>query len=273
MAYRQASWILMLGLLVVSCRAQAQTVEIYLDMSSCSGFLGKLTNNSNVAYVFAAGHCIPEIYDSEKPSKVLLNSKFEKPKKVIVRPIGQDASDAKTVSTTGVLFASLQGIDLAILPIKESVADLNRMNLSPLSVQLAIAALQTPVFIVNAITGEKAECSIENKPFSVSYKAWTSKWAYGLSPECKLGPGWSGAPIINQTNGSVVGVVSGGNDSGTCDDYCESDQSGQQTAIKNRAYFSVLSSLKACTAEDGTIHPENCLSLWRPEKNPPQDHL
>jgi len=219
--------------------------------------------SSRVAYVITAGHCVPGIIDVNQ-------NQLPNYKKMIIRKIDANYSKPVFIQITGVLFASFQNVDLSVITIKESTDDLIKLGITPLEVQLAEPQVQNSVVIYNSLTGEQSECIIEKHVDYLDYKTWTSRWSTRLSSECKLAPGWSGAPVIDEKTKAVVGIVSGGNDSGTCDDYCERTQMGERLALKNRSYISNLSFLKSCVLENGTLDLK-CLTIMTERSSSPRE--
>ncbi len=239
--------------------AFSQTAEIYLDTNSCSGSVVKMNKESRIVYLITAGHCIPGIMNESK-NQMQLNTHFKNPKKIIVRTTSPNESKTVFIHATGVLFATFHHVDLAIIKIEESVAELIKLGIVPLEAELEEPKEQQSLVLLNSLTGEQSKCQIEKRVDYLDYKKSTSNWSSRLSAECKLAPGWSGAPVIYENSGKIIGIVTGGNDSGSCDDYCERTQFGEPLALKNRSYISNLSFLRSCVLGNGELSLK-CLLL------------
>jgi hypothetical protein len=110
---------------------------------------------------------------------------------------------------------------------------------------------------------DKTSCSVEGGPIDLRYKVWSWPNAFRLSPECRLREGWSGSGIVSNS-ASAIGILSGGNEAGSClDDYCESRSDGDLIAMKDSAYFMPISFLKNCTDSTGRIHPKLCFPILK----------
>lgn len=231
--------------------ANAQLVELSFDKGSCSGFIGKFTKNSQHAYLFTAGHCVPGLTDRANPNQILSHLKIEKPQKFIAR--SANSGKIGFVNATGLILATFQRIDLAIYSLKESAIELELAGLEPFIIQTSPVGEGNPVRVFNPLIGEEASCFVDAHPFTLSFQNWQWSATARLSSQCKLGPGWSGAPVVDVQSGMVLGILSGGNDSGDCFDYCEIDKDGNRAAFKNRSYFSALSFLNRCLNWNGQV--------------------
>jgi len=236
----------------------AQLVELSFDNGFCSGFIAKLTNKSQKAYLFTAGHCIPGLGDKTNSNKIITNIKMEKLQKFIARAVSSGKHGF--VNATELVLATFQRVDLAIYSLKESVTELENAGLPPFLIHTGEAHIGTPIKVFNPLIGEDASCFIDAHPFRLAFQEWLWFATVRLSSQCKLGPGWSGAPVVDVSSGMILGILSGGNDSGDCADYCEIDKAGDRIAFKNRSYYSTLSFLNRCLNQNGQIAVEpTCL--------------
>lgn len=235
-----------------------QTVEFAVNDIKCSGFIARLSSNSQTAYLVTAGHCLPGLMDEHEPDRKLQNIPFPQTGfsvHILDRP--KDANPA-IVKSQRIVLASIQNVDVAILKLDESVSQLDRQGIRPLLIGVSVSREQGSVSIQNAITDEHVDCEIENSSAKPMIRKWRLTAAARLGKACRLGPGWSGAPVLG-ADGDVIGIISGGNDTGTSDDFHEFDDEGKNLIFKNQGYFSYLSFLSKCTDNQGTIHPEKCI--------------
>lgn len=231
--------------------ANAQVVELFFERGSCSGFVGKFAKDSQKAYLFTAGHCVPGLGDRAESDKIISRLNFEKPQKFIVRSAA--TGKAGFITSQDIIFATFQRIDIGIYSLKESVVELEQSGFPPFLIQTADVSVGAQVRVINPLIGEVASCLVESRPFMLSFQDWHWPAAARLSSQCRLGPGWSGAPVLDTSSGVILGILSGGNDSGNCSDYCEVDEDKNRFAFKNRSYFSVFSFIKPCLGQNGHI--------------------
>lgn len=251
---------LILTALSFSRALHAQTVEVMIDGEACSGFIGKLSMRSQKAYVFTAGHCLPGILDAHFPKKIVVQTPIVPTKKFLVRNL-KEASQISSVEVSQIVFASFDKYDVAVLDVVESVRELEARGVSPILIEVGLVHLNTKIEIVNPLRLETKSCSVENHVPKLTYQFWSWLQVSRLSKECELTHGWSGAVVFNRQTGSAVGIVSGGNESGSCDDYCEVGTNDEKLAIKDRSYFNRLTFLAPCTDRNGIFNPMSCTTL------------
>ncbi len=250
-------FVLILVALGLNEQLSAQTVEFMVDGEACSGFVGKLSANSQKAYVFTAGHCLPGLLDTHFPAKNIIQTPIVPAKNFLVRHL-KDLSQTSWVKVSNIVFASFGKFDVAVLDSVESVQNLEARGVVPILVDFDQIDIGTPVQILNPLKQEKRICLIESHVPKLHYQFWSWQYTSRLSKECKLTHGWSGAVVLNQITGTATGVVSGGNETGNCDDYCEFEMNGASRAFKNQSYVTRLTFLKPCTAQSGVFDPSSC---------------
>lgn len=238
--------------------AFAQAVEINISGEGCSGFVAQLTKQSPKAYIFTAGHCIPGLVDTHEIAKVYIKTPISTSNSFFVYKLAEPNS-ILPIRVTKILFATFQKLDVAVLEISEDVVSLKSKGIIPLLIDRNKPAYPISVFLINSLKKEVANCSAEEQIFSLTYQFWNWSSMSRLSEECLLERGWSGAPVIEKTSGKVIGILSGGNETGTCDDYCEINNRGDKQSLKNRSYFTRMDFLSSCVNAVGEIDINDCL--------------
>jgi hypothetical protein len=57
---------------------------VVLDEKICDSSIGVMTENSEKAYLFTAGHCISGLFVKTDPNRITMNLVFESPKKFVM---------------------------------------------------------------------------------------------------------------------------------------------------------------------------------------------
>ena len=231
--------------------AQAQQVRFVYSIGTCQGFLARMNPQAATVYLFSAGHCVSGVKSFDDPDRIVIRKDIGKTKEFQIYGAGKVQSDQ-------VLFASYQSVDFAILKIKQSVSDLQKMGITPYVLSAAQSPLSTQVTVHNLDVSETTSCTIEHYPYQMTYREAVWLWSGRLAQECQITHGWSGAAVLNALTNEVIGLVAGGNETGDCTDYCEVEKSGTQSAFKDQTYFSRLDFLHSCADALGEIVPELC---------------
>lgn len=231
--------------------AKAQQVKVMNALSVCQGFLARMNPTSETVYLFSAGHCVPGIKSFDDPHHIVIKKDLPKPKEFSVYGFGK-------IITDQIIYGAYQPLDFAILRIHETASDLIKKGITPYVVTSARYPAPTLVTVYNLHVGESTSCNVEGYPYLLTYQEYTWTLPGRLGPECKITHGWSGSAVINNVNHEILGLISGGNETGDCTDFCEVTEDGKTSAYLNQTYFSRLDVLHACTNSAGVIIPENC---------------
>lgn len=241
--------ILILSLIIPPVKAQQ--VKVMNALSVCQGFLARMNATSETVYLFTAGHCVPGIKSLDDPHRLVIKKNFPKPRDAYVYGFGE-------IKTDQIIYGSYQPLDIAILRLSLTASDLIQKNLTPYLVTSTQSPVSSPVTVHNLTTAESTSCRIEHYPYQLIFEQYVWSWTGRLGPECKITHGWSGSAVINDSNGEISGLISGGNETGDCTDFCEIEKDGSSSAFFNQVYFSRLEFLRQCTTSEGLIVPENC---------------
>ncbi|SDH12240.1 V8-like Glu-specific endopeptidase [Lentzea fradiae] len=244
-----------LGASTAPAQAAADFTGI-VALNNCSGSLVRLPDSAprDKALVLTNGHCV----ELMKAGQVIVD-----------RPVSRsfsllDASGTKiaTLTAAKLAYATMTGTDAALYQLDTTYGDLQEKHgTRALELSATRPVADTEISVVSGYWKRVYTCRIDGFVHQVKEADWTWDDSLRYTPDCDTIGGTSGSPVIDTTNGKVVGVNNTGNESGgrcTMNNPCEVDADGNVTVHKGTNYAQQTFGFVAC------FGPGTTLDLSRP---------
>lgn len=216
------------------------------------------------AYILSNGHCVG-LFD---PSTVIVDQAA--PEGMATFNFFADATDREAVPTAKIAWATMKGVDLALIQLGATLGELIRLGYRPWPID-APPAQSTPLVIVGAPVGvpivdipeserflRAGTCDAGAGDLRVNERQWL--WTGMTENACpEILPGNSGSPVLDRARGTLVGLINtttfgASPTAAPCwlGTPCVVDQGGE--ALSENANYSVpVDGLAACFDETGAF--------------------
>ncbi|NIH78120.1 S1 family peptidase [Amycolatopsis viridis] len=237
----------------VTASAAAGGYNGIVKLSNCSGSLVRLPQSSDLdrALVLTNGHCLES--GMPDPGEVVVNQ----PVRREMALLGADGHQLGLLHASKVVYATMTDTDIALYALDASYREIAReLGGHPLTLAAAPANVGTPVSIVSGFFTRTWHCSIDRIVYSVHEGGWTWKDSIRYAPGCNTIHGTSGAPVVDEGSGEIVGIHNTGNDRGeacTFDNPCEVDENGEVFAQQGLTYGQQTYRIPACFTRNNQL--------------------
>lgn len=222
---------------VASAGAPAANFSGAVALSNCSGSVVRWATSeaSDKALVLTNGHCYGDRFLGADEVVV------DEPAVRDVYLLRSDGSDAGTVKTVRVLYATMSQTDVALYQLNETYQQLQSQYDVP-SFTLADskpAPKNQPIQVLSGYWKLAYDCNLNGFVFRLHEDVWTWRMSLRYSDGgCQVIGGTSGSPILD-TGRTQIGINNTINEDGgrcTFNNPCEEDRRGNITVHRNRGY-------------------------------------
>lgn len=200
------------------------------------------------AVVLTNGHCVlPRFL---RAREVLVDQKQYK----LIELLDGRGKVAMTVRGVRLRYATMYRTDLAIYELRESYADLAAGGVTPLALAARGPSRGDSIRIPSGYWGEQRSCVTTGTVHRLHEREWDWWRSIRLPARdgCAIRGGYSGAPIIDQTTGAVVGVTNTAYIGGRrcIDSACEENKRGVVRMVRHMNYGQQTSWITTCIGAD-----------------------
>lgn len=251
--------------------AQA-TFDGIAAIHNCSAALVRLAGarDTDNALLLTNGHCVAA--KVPKPGEVVLNEDMRRADqhlRSVTLLKGETPTRAATAHMTKVHYATMTGTDLALIEIDKSYLTLRLTGVHPREIAPAGATAGTKVSIPSGYLGTAPTCTVDAVVptlVTAGYR-WNNEMRYASG--CATRPGSSGAPMIDEATGKIVGINNSGFariDDCTPEDPCGEVWGNEQPVpILGARYGAQAAPLTGCVSEGKfSLQTPGC-TLAKPE--------
>ncbi|MBW8482845.1 S1 family peptidase [Actinomadura parmotrematis] len=258
------------GFALVTAPSQAAPPPVFagtVALDNCSGALvrGPHAADGDAALVLTNGHCLE---GGMPPAGAVV---ADRPSARAFRLL--DAAGTRTVATlraTRLVYATMTGTDVALYRLGVSYGAVrHRYGIAALPLAVRPPSAGTAIRIASGYWRKAYRCRIDGIVHRLREGEWTWSNAIRYGPACATVHGTSGAPIVDEATGEVVGVNNTGNDDGercTLNNPCEVDERGAVTVRRGVNYGEQTAPLARCLGGDGAVVPGRGCALPAPAR-------
>lgn len=208
-----------------------------IALSNCSGSVVRWASSqpSDKALVLTNGHCYGDRFLGAR--EVVVN----KPAVRNVYLLNSDGSDAGTVQTVRVLYATMSRTDVALYQLDETYQDLQSQYDVP-SLTLADSKpspKNQPIEVLSGYWKLAYDCNLNGFAYRLHEDVWTWRMSLRYSDGgCQVIGGTSGSPILDADRTQIAINNTINEDGGRCtfNNPCEEDRRGNITVHIHRGY-------------------------------------
>lgn len=233
-------------------------------LDNCSGSIvrWKSSKPSDKALMLTNGHCT-KFYGAREVD-------VDKPLTRTVTLLNADGTDRGSVSTTTLLYGTMDRTDVSLYELAVTYAKLkSQYDVPALTISAKQAAAHDRIVIISGYWKKAYRCHLDGFVYQLREYVWT--WDHSLrynESGCHTIHGTSGSPILNPATRDVIGINNTGNDDGeecTLNNPCEVDKHGDISVHEGRAYGEQTWWFTTCLGADRQLHlaQKGCL-LPRP---------
>jgi hypothetical protein len=175
--------------------------------------------------------------------------------------LGSTGGSLGTVRADRVLYATMTGTDVTLYRLTSTFATLqSSFGATALTLSSTRAAAGVAVGIPSSFWRRVWNCKIDSQVTTLREDQWTWRDSIRYDTACDTIHGTSGSPIVDTTDGRVVGINNTGNDNGqlcTLNNPCEVAADGTTRAFLGQSYgqqtYWITTCLNGSRAIDLTI--------------------
>ena len=206
-------------------------------LSNCSGSIVRWSGSqaSDKALMLTNGHCYGDRFLGAKEVVV------DKPAVRAVTLLNADGSDAGTVDTVRVLYATMSRTDVALYELGETYQQLqSEYGVPALTLaETKPAPKGQPIEVLSGYWKIAYDCNLNGFAYKLHEDVWTWRMSLRYSDGgCQVIGGTSGSPVLDADR-VMIGINNTINEDGqrcTFDNPCEEDRQGRITVHQHRGY-------------------------------------
>ena len=254
---------LLLGLLASTSFAFSEFSGM-MARGGSSGVLIRIGSTPGQIYVLTAGHA------TEFSSFQLVGNAISKNVPNITMgsfplfrletvPVVDDFGETHDLEVSEVTYATLNGVDIGLFRVVLDNLQAVALSMKVYSLAAAAPSNGTDVNIISGKWRKLQSCKIDYLFSTLKESIFTWKNGYALSNECQVKGGWSGSPVINKYNDTIVAVVTTVNEGGSPCSFgnpCEVGADGSVLSHFGKGYAQQTQILTSCFDDSGELKLE-----------------
>ncbi|HEY0535404.1 MAG TPA: serine protease [Actinoplanes sp.] len=233
--------------------ATAVSLANTISLSNCSASLVRFPTSisSDRAMMLTNGHCYEGGFIN---AGVILQNRTSSRSGSLLNSSGRALA---TVRADRVIYATMTGTDVTLYRLTSTYATLSsRYGATALTISGSHPAAGASVAIPSSYWKEIWNCQLSSFVPTLREDQWTWHDSLRYDAACDTIHGTSGSPIVNASDGQLVGINNTGNDDGemcTLNNPCEVDANGTTHAYQGQSYGEETYWFATCVNSSRTI--------------------
>lgn len=224
-----------------------------IALDNCSGSIVRWQSSrpTDKALMLTNGHCT-KFYGAHEVD-------VDQPLVRTVTLLNADGSDEASVSTTTLLYGTMDRTDVSLYELSTTYAKLkSEYDVPALTISAQRAAAHERVVVISGYWKKAYRCHLNGFAFELKEYVWS--WDHSLRYNengCHTIHGTSGSPVLDPKTRDVIGINNTGNDDGeecTLNNPCEVDKKGHISVFPGRHYGEQTWWFTTCLGADRKLH-------------------